>query len=221
LPHIHPINTALFMTFRLYDSIPDMVYWKWEEELKEKIEYIKDMPVSLFHKQEMIYREQKLHFKKMDNYLHVDSKSEKYLIIPEIGQLVHDKIVGFHEKRYNLICSSVMPNHVHLLFEDYQLKTPETNILGKDKDYPVAQTMRYIKGGTAREANSILGKTGNFWQKESYDHYIRNDNEMDNVINYILQNPVKAGLVDDWTLWPWTYLVDYPSDAQHKCYATK
>ncbi len=206
LPHIHPVETPLFITFRLHNSIPGIVHWKWKEELKSKIDYIENMPVPHFQKQEMINLEQKLHFKKMDNYLHVESDSEKYLAIPEIGQLVHDKIVGFHEERYNLICSSVMPNHGHILFEHYQLDNPKTNLKGKDKDYPVSQTMRLIKGATAREANSILGRTGNFWQKESFDHYIRNDKEMDNVINYIIQNPVKAGLVDDWTKWPWTYL---------------
>jgi putative transposase len=119
-----------------------------------------------------------------------------------LAQLVHDKIVSFHEKRYNLICSSVMPNHVHILFEHYLLEPSKTNLKGKDKNYPVGETMRYIKGATAKEANSILGKTGSFWQKESYDHYIRNDREMDNVINYIIRNPVKAGLIDDWTKWP-------------------
>lgn len=207
LPHIHPIETALFVTFRLHNSIPDIVYWKWTEELKAEKEYIESLPISSFQKQEMYYREQKLHFKRMDEYLHADNKGEKFLAIPEIGQLVHNKIVGYHEERYNLLCSCVMPNHVHLLFEHYKLNTPVTNVYGKDKNYPIAQTMRYIKGSTAKEANSILGMKGRFWQKESYDHYIRNDREMDNVINYILQNPVKAGLVEDWTKWSFTYLV--------------
>lgn len=102
-----------------------------------------------------------------------------------------------------------MPNHVHILFEHYNLPSEETNTKGKDKDYPVAQTMRYIKGNTATEANKLLGRKGYFWQKESYDHYIRNDREVENVINYILNNPVKAGLVEDWINWPWTFLAGW------------
>jgi putative transposase len=208
LPHIHPVDTALFITFRLYNSIPGIVCKKWDEELKMKIELIENMPISSFQKRELTEKEQKLHFQKSEIYLHTESKSDKWLAQPEIGQLVHDKIVGYHEERYNLLCSCVMPNHVLLLFEHYQLHTPVTNGKGKDKKYPVAQTMRYIKGSTARGANSILDIKGQFWQNESYDHYIRNEREMDNVINYILQNPVKAGLIDDWTKWPFTYLAD-------------
>jgi putative transposase len=87
-----------------------------------------------------------------------------------------------------------------VLFQHYLFSS------NKGKEYPVSQTMKYIKGATAREANLLLKKQGTFWQKESYDHYVRNDRELDNIINYILNNPVKAGLIEDWTQWPWTFL---------------
>jgi hypothetical protein len=81
LPHIHPAETALFITFRLYNSIPGIVLSKWENDLKNKIDYIKNMRIPPFQKQELIIRGQKLHFEKMDNYLHSESKCEKYLSI--------------------------------------------------------------------------------------------------------------------------------------------
>jgi putative transposase len=55
-----------------------------------------------------------------------------------------------------------MANHVHVLFE------PRVT---------VARIMGGIKGVTAREANRILGRIGQpFWQDESFDHWIRNEN---------------------------------------------
>ena len=52
------------------------------------------------------------------------------------------------------------------------------------------------KGSTAREANRVLGRTGErFWQAESYDHWVRDDHELERIVAYIENNPVKAGLV--------------------------
>ena len=61
------------------------------------------------------------------------------------------------------------------------------------KPQPVLQT---LKGYTAREANRLLGRTGQpFWQGESYDHSVRDDREFTRIKAYIENNPVKAGLV--------------------------
>ncbi len=51
-------------------------------------------------------------------------------------------------------------------------------------------------------------RSGQFWQNESYDHIIRNSAEYRNVINYVINNPVKAGLIDDASNWKWTYIAD-------------
>jgi putative transposase len=83
-----------------------------------------------------------------------------------------------------------MPNHVHLVIE------PKAALPG---------VMRWLKGRTGRVANSILGRTGMaFWQDESYDHWIRSSNELQETIAYVESNRVKAGLVDSEELWPWS-----------------
>ena len=67
--------------------------------------------------------------------------------------------------------------------------------------------MQFLKGGSAFSANKVLDRRGYpFWQDESYDRCIRNEKELKNTINYILQNPVKAGLVQGWEDWPFTFL---------------
>jgi len=83
----------------------------------------------------------------------------------------------------------VMPNHVHLLI------LPRVSL---------PQITRWIKGRTAREANRLLGRTGQpFWEPESYDHWVRSEKELHQIEHYIEQNPVAAGLAiapEDW-LW--------------------
>ncbi len=84
----------------------------------------------------------------------------------------------------------VMPNHVHLLIE------PQA---------PMAAITKAIKGSTARQANLILGRTGEFfWQDESFDHWIRNEGELAKVKRYIERNPVAAGLASEESVWPWS-----------------
>jgi putative transposase len=58
--------------------------------------------------------------------------------------------------------------------------------------------MKSLKGASAREANRVLGPTAEpFWQKESYDHWVRNPSEFQKIRNYIEANPVKAGLAQN------------------------
>ena len=64
-----------------------------------------------------------------------------------------------------------------------------------------------MKRHTARKSNELLDMTGNaFWGEESYDHVVRDDEEFVRIIDYIVQNPVKAGLVGKWEDWKFTYL---------------
>ena len=84
----------------------------------------------------------------------------------------------------------VMPNHVHVLLEPV---------------VELARITKLIKGGTARAANKMVGRTGkSFWQDESFDHWIRTSAEFERVRAYIERNPVKAGLVQRPEDWKWS-----------------
>jgi putative transposase len=91
---------------------------------------------------------------------------------------------------YTLHAFVVMPNHVHLLI------TPKV---------PIPRITNGLKGVTARDANSILHRTGqHFWQDESFDHWVRNSAQFDRIRNYIESNPVSAGLATEQEAWPWS-----------------
>jgi putative transposase len=85
---------------------------------------------------------------------------------------------------------AVMANHVHVLL------APGASL---------ERITQQIKGTSAREANLILGRTGApFWQKESFDHWVRNPGEWQKIRAYIERNPVAAGLVLKPEEWPWS-----------------
>jgi REP element-mobilizing transposase RayT len=67
--------------------------------------------------------------------------------------------------------------------------------------------LQWLKGFTALAANRRLGRTGAFWQPESYDHVVRDSGELERIVAYVVRNPVKAGLVAAADEWPWTYSV--------------
>ena len=82
---------------------------------------------------------------------------------------------------YDLHAYVVIANNVHTLL------TPIVT---------ASKLLHSVKGFTAREANQILGRTGEpFWQSESYDHWVRDEKEFDKVRRYIENNPLQAGLV--------------------------
>jgi putative transposase len=112
---------------------------------------------------------------------------------PEIAAVVVQSLHHFHGKSYELLSYCLMPNHVHMV------------VLLPDGAPPLVRTLQRLKGYTALQANKLLGRTGAFWQAESYDHVVR-AGELERIISYIVDNPVKAGLVDDWQQWPFTYV---------------
>lgn len=109
-----------------------------------------------------------------------------------VAEVVAAAFRHFDGNRYRLLAWTIMPNHVHVLVE-----VGET---------PLAETVRSWKQFTARKANSLLGRTGPFWQADYWDSYMRDAEHEERTIRYIRHNPVKAGLVADWQSWPWTYV---------------
>ncbi|MDX6304213.1 MAG: REP-associated tyrosine transposase, partial [Blastocatellia bacterium] len=64
---------------------------------------------------------------------------------------------------------------------------------------------KHLKGYTSREANKLLQRTGQpFWQDESFDHWSRDRSEFFRIVDYIENNPVNAGLVENREAWRWS-----------------
>ena len=121
-----------------------------------------------------------------------------------MAQSVADRLHEFDGDYYELEAYTIMPNHVHILIDTSLQLENENNDL-ESKYVQLDKIMQMIKGGSAFKANKILERKGTFWTKDSYDHYIRDEKDWENIIEYIINNPVNAGLVNDWKDWKFTY----------------
>ena len=83
---------------------------------------------------------------------------------------------------------------------------PDTAPLMYESDEPPLDViMHSLKSYTAQEANKLLKRRGTFWAAESYDHEVRDEAEYHRIVRYVINNPVKAGLVKEWREWPWSW----------------
>jgi REP element-mobilizing transposase RayT len=127
-----------------------------------------------------------------DRELDKAATGPRWLLDERIAQCVVDAI-QYGEKQLNLYelqAWVLMINHVHILI------------------YPKAKLARItksIKSFSARQANTILGRTGQpFWQEESYDRWVRGPKGFQEILHYIEENPVTANLVETASDWRWS-----------------
>lgn len=196
LPHIQPLNTALFLTFRLTGSLPKEVLGRMLDEKLILEKALKNDPSASQSRFRQLARR---HFAMLESWLDKASIGPTWLTDERIAGIVAEALHHRDGKRFRLDAYSIMPNHVHSVF------APLTN---SDTPESLSSIMHSLKRNTARRANQILGRSGAFWEHESFDHYIRNHAEHLRIVRYVLENPVKAGLVKTWEQWPWNYVRD-------------
>ena len=199
LPHYQEPEATLFITFRLAGSLPHEVKARLNDELLRRKEFLErnkstEQIIDLFE------QHQKEIFGHWDQELDLSKRGPVWLQIDPVAELVWEALHYRDGKEYTLDACCIMPNHVHLVC---------TPLTVNDEPRYISSIMHSLKGYTARKANLILGRTGYFWQHESYDRVVRDANELQRIIKYVLNNPVKAGLTDRPELWKWTYLKDF------------
>lgn len=123
--------------------------------------------------------------------------SKNPLANPELADIVQEKILEYDGRYYSLEALCIMSNHFHILVDTtIQLHNFRSgDIINEDNYTNLDKFMQLIKGGSAYKINQLLGRKGTFWQRESYDHLIRSDKEQYDTMCYIINNPVKAGIV--------------------------
>jgi REP element-mobilizing transposase RayT len=199
-PHIQPPGATLFVTFRLHGSLPKHVI----EQLRDEYDRLNKlmMQYAVENRQGKKYQKyyilQKQLIGRYDDLLHQSTTGPHYLKEAKIAQLVCLAMQYWDQKKYDLLAYCVMSNHVHNVF------TPLEKTEGVF--HSLERIMHSIKSYTATEANKLLNRKGKpFWAHESFDHYSRSNEETERIVSYVLNNPVKAGLVESWKEWPWSY----------------
>lgn len=174
LPHFDGGEVAQFITWRLFDSLPQSVLNRIKQELAVR-------------GPENISRETLI---LVDEYLD-RGIGACYLRRKDIAEMVRDAFLHHADDRYILISWVIMPNHVHVLLRP---------LLGK----PLDKIIHSLKSFTAHKANKILGRQGRFWMREYFDRYIRDFDHFQKAVRYIEKNPVKAGLCQEPADWPFS-----------------
>jgi REP element-mobilizing transposase RayT len=196
LPHIQPRGATFLVNFRLAGSLPEeaLVQLRSEaEQLEKTLQQINDPNEWLLVRD----KEQRRLFGKWDDALHKSQSGPFWLKDDKIAEIVANSIRYHDGQWFDLFAYCIMPNHGHVVLTPYKKSD--------GADYGLSQITHNIKRNSAKQANDVLGHSGAFWQHESYDHFARDEAELQRIIKYVLLNPVKAGLVEHWQDWKWIY----------------
>ena len=197
LSHVKREGASYFVTFRLADSLPGEVLLKFESERAERKRRLQvqeearkesGQTGTVEETLEMIERDFR---RAVERFLDTGC-GECWLRRPALADLVASALRFFEDQRYRLDAWVVMPNHVHA-------------VVWPMPNHTFSAIVQSWKRFTAREANQRLNRVGRpFWQPESFDHWIRNEEEHARCCGYIRMNPVKAGLCQTTEAWRWS-----------------
>jgi hypothetical protein len=157
IPHWEKDSAIYFITFRLADSLPKSVLQQIESERKSIVQTAKQHGRSLTPDE--VKKIRRLSTKLIEQYLDHGAGSCP-LRTPSIAEIVAKALRHFDGKRYRLFAWCVMPNHVHVVARLFPGQT-------------LTSVVHSWKSFSAKEANKLLHCSGSFWQREYYDHLIR------------------------------------------------
>lgn len=214
LPHIENQKCQM-ITFRLYDSVPKDVIQQWKDTLDglqvstknglqasslqqnglrasnmqestSSLQGNKQKTNNFSNNQYEVRRILKL----LDKYEDA-GYGQCYLRDDRAAQIVKDALFFYDHVKYEVVSWCIMPNHVHVLI----------TLL---KAVSLSEILHSWRSFSSNEINKLFNRQGRLWMPEYYDRYIRDEEHFNNVVNYIHNNPVKAGLVDDPTHYRWS-----------------
>jgi putative transposase len=120
--------------------------------------------------------------------------------IPGLAQAIVEALeYRRRQRRWFVYAYCVMPDHLHAVVQMRDAaRVGGTSLL---------QVLSGFKSFTTHRAWSA-GLHGRLWQHDQYDRLLRNDGEFATRCRYVLDNPVRKGLVEDWTEWPHSGMPD-------------
>ena len=109
--------------------------------------------------------------------------------------MVVELLLNFAKRRETVLYAwCIMPDTIHMLL--------------RDKD--VVERVRWLKGRLTPEARRLEpGRV--LWQRSSYDHALREVESLLDVALYLWQNPVRAGITDCASGYPWSGSLVWPN----------
>jgi REP element-mobilizing transposase RayT len=188
LPHWDVQHGIYFVTFNLFDALPGHVRMRIEEEADAQVQHIKLTrgEISIAEKRAVEQHARRQIGRALD-----DGHGSAFMRDARVAAIVSEEIRYFDLRRYYLLVWSVMPNHVHVVFT----LTPGERL---------ERVIHSWKSFTAKAANKLLERRGEFWQEGYYDRSIRDPRQLARTVDYVIRNPANAGLSD------WPFAAVYP-----------
>jgi REP element-mobilizing transposase RayT len=184
LPHWEKDAGLYFITFRLADSLPKPV-WEKIAERQRFLMAAKQTGAHLLPSQEVLIAE--FSPAKLEEYFDRGAGACSLRDAP-VGELMANALHYWEGKRYRLLAWCVMPNHVHVVCR---------LLPGQE----LSKVLQGWKSFTAKKANAILGRSGAFWQREYCDRLIRDGDELERAVGYVVRNPEREGLKGRRWVW--------------------
>jgi REP element-mobilizing transposase RayT len=178
-----------FVTFRQFGSLPQEVLLRFKQEREAILQHAMAAKRPLtWHEQEELFR---WYSNRVDKYLD-EAHGVCYLRDSALAGLVAGAIAFFDGQRYELRAWVVMPNHAHV-------------VVWPKPGHTLSDILHTWKSFTSHKINKRLPqKFVPFWQSESYEHLVRDDEDLHRCRLYTLMNPVNAGLCARFEDWPWS-----------------
>ncbi len=184
LPHWRQEGATYFATWRLVDSLPQSKLPELQAFREQwHLRHGADSPT----KTDQLAKEV---MTRVEKWLD-QGAGQCHLRKPSCANEVVKSLHYFDFQRYELNCFVVMPNHVHAILKPTL-----------PKEYPLEKILQSCKRHTANRINKLLGFEGNFWQAETFDRIIRDEEHLYRAIQYIGRNPRMANLEEcGFVLW--------------------
>jgi len=106
------------------------------------------------------------------------STHHRWILPPEARSIVLESCIWGNGTRLNLHGAVVMPDHVHLIL---------TPLYEGDSLHSVSEIMQAIKGTSAHRINCMLNRSGQVWQRESFDRVLRREESTRAKVEYMIR----------------------------------
>ena len=113
------------------------------------------------------------------------------LALPRCARIVEEALLFFRLVRYRLHAWCVMPDHVHVVVTPFE-------------GHALGSILHSWKSYTAHQINRRTHRSGQVWQRESFNHMIRSAGDVERFVAYVEDNPVAAGLCHSAERWPFS-----------------
>lgn len=226
LPHFQQPGQAYFVTWNLKDAVPPKALERYTQKLKilsaeisgaansdspkinresefaspdrGKITQLKTASPEIEKLKQEYYLVRKKYIKAYDDLLDAARNPSVNLSQPGNTEIIIQTLQFWESKKLTNMAFTIMPNHVHWVFQLFEKDTEGNPVYLQD-------ILQSVKRFSSNQINKVENREGTLWQKESFDTTIRDEKHLYYAVRYTLQNSVKAGLVTDWRNWKGTW----------------